>query len=654
MDPQDTTGFKRFAILVGINAYSEKPLKACVRDVKRIRAYLDKLSPHVDTTMMVAGGSDVDVEPSDPTGYSVNWPTVKNVLAALDRVNSMSKAGDFVYVHFSGHGTRKAPEDEFSNQSTGDLALVLCDDEKRSAVKYLNGWQLAQSLKSMVDKKVAVTLVLDCCFSATVYRKDDPEVRFLQYDPNIGLDDSTEYQGHAGSEDDTSRHASMLPNWIMNPDGYAILSACGPHEEAREPRFDGENCGALSYFLLKALSSGNVAATHRDIYAYIRAHFKKSNIPQSPVLYGNRLQAFFAPPMSDNISEIVPVVEKRGDLQLQAGIAHGVVKGDQFLLSPLGSIDLGSESQPGSTIAHVTNTEAFVSSLELLGPAPISVKTGWVARHLTRHSLRKFPVHVDKKIPEQEEWGELLRERSLATATDHPFSFNIVLNGDSDCEILDEQGRPIPNTPTIALNDRKAINHVCDTVGHLARFKAIETLSNHTMPGSLRNPFRQSFKLHLSHISAGREATVDPGQLTEVQDGERIRLVLMNIGQECLYMYVYNMSSDWQVENILRAGYETIPPSDPDAKFGGKFEKRVKFTVPLEEKEKAYTQCHDILKVFITSRPTSFDLLELPKLGETPKRVSTSFDEGRGNGNYGSDGWETFEFPVRTYIPALP
>ncbi|RYP23194.1 hypothetical protein DL765_001279 [Monosporascus sp. GIB2] len=646
MDSQDTV-VKRFAILIGINAYLERPLKACVSDVKRIKAYLDGLRPRVDVTILTATRSDIDLEPSDPTEDLVRWPTHKNVIAAIDSVNSTAKAGDLVYIHFSGHGTREEPVREFSNQSTGDLALVLLDEAKRRAVKYLWGHKLALSLKAMVDKKVVVTLVLDCCFSATVYRNDDPEVRFLPYDPAVGSERITESQSLVATGDDTSRDVSMLPNWMINPDGYAILSACGPHEEAREPKFDGENHGALSYFLLRALDSVSAAAKHKDVHDYIRANFKKCKIPQSPVLYGNKGQAFFAPPESGAITVTVPVIEKGGGLQVQAGVAHGVGNGDQFLLYPLGSTDLRLGSQQDSIIAHVTNTGAFASSLKLSQPTSIHIKTGWIARPLTRSSLQRFPVRLDSTLPNQEEWLALLRERSLTMATDSQFSFHIVLKGVNECEILDEQGKKIPNTPIIAVYNRAEFSYVCDLVEHLARFRAVEALSN-SGRDDLSSPFRQSFKIHMSHISSGGQVTIDPGDLVEVENGERVRLILENKGSQVLYLFIYSMSSGWQIENVLRGTYDPIPPMNAGPGFGGKYDKGLKFTVPKKLKEKGCTQCEDTLKVFVTSRPTSFDMLELPELGGAPKKP------GIGGGRESDDDmpgdWEAFNFRVRTSL----
>lgn len=88
----------------------------------------------------------------------------------------------------------------FSNQSTRDLALVLLEGDQ-SLELCLRGPRLTGLLKGMVDKELVVTLVLDCCFSTTVYRNSGLNVRYLPYgltaasthslDPNIHVERST-------------------------------------------------------------------------------------------------------------------------------------------------------------------------------------------------------------------------------------------------------------------------------------------------------------------------------------------------------------------------------------------------------------------------------------------------------------------------------
>lgn len=113
----------------------------------------------------------------------------------------MAKGGDFVYIHYSGHGTRLP----------SGLALVLLSEDGRGS-RYLRGRNLASDLHNMVKKGLRVTLVLDCCFSGSVVRNSDWhgfEVRCIDYNPTV---DDVSLQEHSASLFDvasTLRDSSM-------------------------------------------------------------------------------------------------------------------------------------------------------------------------------------------------------------------------------------------------------------------------------------------------------------------------------------------------------------------------------------------------------------------------------------------------------------
>ncbi|KAI0189783.1 hypothetical protein EV127DRAFT_512167 [Xylaria flabelliformis] len=179
---QRTITNTRYAILIGIDAYPGFPLRSCAQDVRDIQHYLeenlDSLEIHLFSTAEIPDLRETDSQVWEPP---LCWPSYENVTIALDNVASRTKSGDSVYIHYSGHGTREIfrPYDEFSSESTGDLALVLLDG--KDGVRALYGSRLALTLKSMVDEGLVVTLVLDCCFSASFYR------RYHEYEPNIRI-----------------------------------------------------------------------------------------------------------------------------------------------------------------------------------------------------------------------------------------------------------------------------------------------------------------------------------------------------------------------------------------------------------------------------------------------------------------------------------
>lgn len=646
MDNQATI-VTHYAILIGIDAYPDSPLTSCVRDVQKIKAHLEKVLNAVHIKMFTAAKS-IDLESCNRAEGSVLWPTYINVTSAFREITSLAKAGDFVYIHYSGHGTRTEPSMEFSNMFTGDLALVLLDEEKENRECYLRGWILALNLKAMVDKGLVVTLVLDCCFSATVNRRDDdPTIRFLPYNAKI---DSKNPLGLEKSPDrvdrSANRDASMLLNWLINADGYAILVACGPNELAKGLTVDGQSHGALSYFLLKTFTEcGGLEKKHRNIYHHLCARFRKLGWQQNPVLYGNKNQGFFGNINSGIDMNPISIVDRDGNLQLQAGQAHGVCDGDQFTLRPLGSSESNSSLKGEPILVKVTQAMPLTSYVKLLNMTAVCDRTGWIADPLNRAFYQKFPIRLASSLPHQDEWRAALTKRSLIhiDTNEQPFSFHALLNSSMEYEILDESDHKIINLPTM-LHDQMDVSSVCDILEHLVRYKLVRALAN-KIPAVA---FMKSFKAQI--ISRSKDI-FDPECVVEIKQGEvtnfTFELHVENKGSKSLYVYIYDMGPCWQVQNIYLGNHEEIPPRNSVAGFSGVFRRKLCTIVPPEMRETGHCQCQDIIKVFITSRPTSFDLLELPKPGELAKRKANS----RISQNIDiPEEWAALNFPINTSL----
>ncbi|KAM0554647.1 hypothetical protein ACHAO7_003786, partial [Fusarium culmorum] len=122
---------------------------------------------------------------------------------------------------------------EFSDYGTGDLALGLLSRDA-TRIQPLGGQLLAVLLNAMVTKGLVVTLVLDCCFAASIYRLERENVRFLPFDAATFVMDHDEPTETIAQASSGYRDISMQPSWLIDPNGYAILAACGPHEEATE------------------------------------------------------------------------------------------------------------------------------------------------------------------------------------------------------------------------------------------------------------------------------------------------------------------------------------------------------------------------------------------------------------------------------------
>jgi hypothetical protein len=125
-----------------------------------------------------------------------------------------------------------------------------------------------------------------------------------------------------------------------------------------------------------------------------------------------------------------------------------------------------------------------------------------------------------------------------------------------------------------------------------------------------------------------------------------MELIVENLGEATLYIYVYDLSPLWQVKGILHASYEAIPARNNELRFTGRSSKKIRMTIPSVMS--GCSSCEDIVKVFITSRPSSFESLELPSLDEVGKtnvrnRVSRPNIQD-------SEDWMALDFHIRTSL----
>lgn len=124
-----------YATLIGIDSYLDKPLKSCVNDIQETKIFFEgTLKDFIKIQAITA--SQADRKPSDPAQDPMVWLTRKNVTLAFERVTSLARTGDFMYIHYFKHSTQKPPSDDFSNKSTSDLALVFLSRGKENRRQY--------------------------------------------------------------------------------------------------------------------------------------------------------------------------------------------------------------------------------------------------------------------------------------------------------------------------------------------------------------------------------------------------------------------------------------------------------------------------------------------------------------------------------------
>ncbi|XP_057545044.1 metacaspase-4-like [Amaranthus tricolor] len=137
------------AVLIGINYPGTKAeLKGCINDVTRMRQCL----------LERYGFDEQDITILIDTDRSYDQPTGKNIRRALQDLVRSAEPDDFLFVHYSGHGTR-LPAETGEDDDTGfdecivpsDMNLITDEDFK--------------DLVCQVPEGCRITIVSDSCHS---------------------------------------------------------------------------------------------------------------------------------------------------------------------------------------------------------------------------------------------------------------------------------------------------------------------------------------------------------------------------------------------------------------------------------------------------------------------------------------------------------
>ena len=685
------------AVMIGINSYDPKGsrLSGCVRDVEEIAL---SLRQSVGNLRIHSFTASLDANSPQPTSTEPRerWPTYDNISSCLHLVTQEARRGDHVYIHFSGHGTVIPPSQTEPDWDDSGFALVVLDEPDASKLVCFPSIELAEHLRDIVDKGVSVTVVLDCCYSGSTWREDET-VRYLPYHPEMRARNRRKTTEAPSTVMELVRPAlrgrrrtSLRTDWLANPEGYAILTSSDATEMSFEVKFDryigGPRHGALTFFLLETFDMlGGVGGAMEQLYECVsakirdhRRHHQKKM--QSPVLLGNEKLLFFGRPSAGCAGDI-PVTsiteDGRPEIGLRAGAAHGVTEDDQFTLRPLG-LDTSLSGQ-WPVLARATRVRGITSDLEVVAGDAGIIKTGWLATATTRLSLRQFPIWFDVSTDSRDGWREELRQHvSLAEATDAEhvghgasgsadgWSFAIVQVNDTAYKIQDDRGRAVA-TLEASESPQKTKKQLLDYIYHLASFKLVRDLTNKTDTSSEMQRFKTSFAAVFVSVNDAQTKTYNPGcSITGELDGacyhpeclipvtqtERLSLRVYNTEDATgpnLYLYIYAMGSRWEIESPVKASRTTIAPKGggPNKDALGVDEKEFHFSL-----DEGQTGCEDILKVFLTGRPTSFTTLTLPNLGESADSRAVPDLGGVKRKDLASEAWVALTF--RIYVKRAP
>jgi hypothetical protein len=235
------------ALLIGINYVgTSAALKGCYDDIIDIRAVL------------ISKGYDCKILTDVTTDAKYKLPTYNNIIKNLSKLVKNASAGDKLYVHYSGHGSKTIDLSGDERDGTDETICPL--DSIGNPGKYIIDDMLYDILVKNLPSGVNLYVVFDSCHSGSAI---DLPYRYIN--------------GGFYKENDNTPTANVI-----------MISGCKDKQTSADAIMYDKGYprpnGALTWALLKALSEAPEAATWKKFIKLVRKNIKQySQIPQISV-----------------------------------------------------------------------------------------------------------------------------------------------------------------------------------------------------------------------------------------------------------------------------------------------------------------------------------------------------------------------------------
>ncbi|KAK0184134.1 caspase domain-containing protein, partial [Armillaria mellea] len=282
---------RSWAVVIGIDAYEHiPPLKCSVTDAQSFQEYLTtKLGVPKRRIQLLLGSkkhASAEVSKSaDISMYPSRAHITNTLLSLID--NPHIEKDDNIIIYYAGHGSSY----HFSPGNTGYIeALCPIDrdtlDVNGNTIPDISDREF-NTILTLISRAKGhhITVILDCCHSASVSREVPPQgARTYRGTERATLRDML-YAGDKLLRDLPGYRSILEKNWSPDEESHVVLAACEAYQFAKERWIDEEDgsrvrSGVFTHSLLRLLRSGYCKA--ETTYADLLHGFDESSL-QTPV-----------------------------------------------------------------------------------------------------------------------------------------------------------------------------------------------------------------------------------------------------------------------------------------------------------------------------------------------------------------------------------
>lgn len=271
-----------FALLIGINNYAHiRPLSGCENDVNRVSGFLSKFAEGNFTY------HEKRLLSRDATKNTI-VNTFKSHLIQAD-----AKAGDVVFLYFSGHGAEEQAHEVFWRTDTNRRIQVLAchDSHLKTGANFLADKELRYLLHKVSGPDVEVITIFDCCHSGDNTRSLPPQNVVERLAGNVPQRAWADFIFSHEISEESIREKTLE---VVMPQGRHVqIAACDSHESAYERENDG---GFFTKALLEILKKTRGDISYLDLKNQTRNVIRTMSLdaasrPQTPKAYAFSGQA---------------------------------------------------------------------------------------------------------------------------------------------------------------------------------------------------------------------------------------------------------------------------------------------------------------------------------------------------------------------------
>lgn len=353
---------ENYALLIGANQYPSLEerwwLKGPANDVQLVATYLTTEAP------VPFPAEHVTVLSDGVAGAKA--PTLEAIRGAFAELTAEVQPGDFVYLHFSGHGTQ-APAKDPSTELDGldELFLPVDIGPWSDAVGEVQNALVDDEIGALIDglraKGANVWAVFDSCHSGTATRaveSAEDDVRMRQLPPEaLGIDvESVEVSRSVDPRaveapfDAGSGEGSFVAFFAAQTNEVTPEKNLPKGKPGRKPQ------GVFTWTLMETLAE-YPNATYAQVGQEVLRRYAVKNLAKStPLFEGDLDQVVFGGAGGARVSQWQAEVSDAG-FTIPAGTLHGLSEG--AVLAVMGSAADADEAALG--YVELTSVETFSS-----------------------------------------------------------------------------------------------------------------------------------------------------------------------------------------------------------------------------------------------------------------------------------------------------